>query len=65
MNPHCREFVAALSDCGVQILVRTNLTILLEPGYQDLPEFFRHHSVELIASLPCLTQDGSGRGSEK
>jgi radical SAM/Cys-rich protein len=38
-------------------MVRTNLTILLEDGYQELPQFFRRHGVELVASLPCYTEE--------
>jgi MoaA/NifB/PqqE/SkfB family radical SAM enzyme len=40
MNPHFRRFVSAACDAGHEVMVRTNLTILLEPGYTDLPEFF-------------------------
>src|SRR5467141_2453496 len=36
---------------------RCNLTILLDPGYQDLPEFLARHKVEIIASMPCYTPD--------
>ena len=34
---------------------RCNLTILLEPGYEDLPEFLVAHQVEIIASMPCYS----------
>ncbi len=53
MNPHFRELVQAARRSGLTVLVRTNLTILLEAGYTDLPEFFRQQGVRLIASLPC------------
>src|SRR6266403_1743345 len=36
---------------------RCNLTILLDPGYQDLPEFLARHKVEIIASMPCYTAE--------
>src|SRR5437667_2165426 len=39
------------------VIDRCNLTILLEPGYEDLPEFLAGHSVEIIASMPCYTPD--------
>jgi len=57
MNPHFRPFVEALRQEDIEVLVRTNLTILLEPGYEDLPEFFRRHRVELAASLPCYLEE--------
>lgn len=38
-----------------KIIDRCNLTILLEPGYEDLAEFFAGNEVEIIASMPCYT----------
>jgi radical SAM/Cys-rich protein len=61
MNPHFREFVAAARAQRHAVQVRTNLTILLEPGYEDLPEFFREHRVALVASLPCYTAENVDR----
>jgi len=57
MNPHFRAFVRSLHERGVEVMVRTNLTILLEPGYEDLSEFFKKHQVHLIASLPCYLEE--------
>jgi radical SAM/Cys-rich protein len=56
MNPDFRRFVEALDDMGIPVIVRTNLTILLQPGYEDLPDFFRRHEVHLVASLPCYVE---------
>lgn len=53
MNPSFRRFVEVARTQGHEVLVRTNLTIALVEGYQDLPEFFRRQRVHLIASLPC------------
>ncbi|HEX2101927.1 MAG TPA: arsenosugar biosynthesis radical SAM (seleno)protein ArsS [Candidatus Synoicihabitans sp.] len=36
---------------------RCNLTILLEPGNADLPDFLAAHRVEIIASLPCYSAE--------
>ncbi len=66
MHPHFRRFIEALRGKRLPVLVRTNLTILLEVGFENLPEFFREHQVELCASLPCYlkenvdTQRGAG-----
>ncbi len=57
LNPHFRDFVSALHRAGHQVKVRTNLTVLLEPGMEDLPEFFRDHRVQLVASLPCYLEE--------
>ena len=40
-----------------RVIDRCNLTILLEPGYTDLPQFLAGHEVEIIASMPCYTPD--------
>lgn len=65
MNPEFRRFVAAIRDQNREVIVRSNLTILLEPGYEDLPEFFRAKQVQLAASLPCYNEENvdSQRGN--
>ena len=57
LNPHFRRFVERLRSDGFAVQVRTNLTVLLEPGMQDLPEFFSSHGVQLVASMPCYTEE--------
>ncbi len=53
MNPGFRWFVEELSALGCHIIVRCNLTIILaNPKYNDLPEFFKKHNVEVVSSLP-------------
>ncbi len=53
MNPNFRWFVEELSKLGKQIIVRCNLTIILaNPKYNDLPEFFKKHRVNVVSSLP-------------
>src|SRR6266446_1363617 len=39
------------------IIDRCNLTILLEPGYEDLGEFLATNKVEIIASMPCYSAE--------
>lgn len=56
MNPNFRWFVEELSKLGKQIIVRCNLTIILaNPKYNDLPEFFKKHQVNVVSSLPYFT----------
>lgn len=57
MNPNFKPFVEALTSRGYHILDRLNLTILLEPGYEDMIPFFVKHNIELVASLPCYLED--------
>jgi radical SAM/Cys-rich protein len=42
-------------DRSRHIIDRCNLTVLLEPGHEDLPAFLARHEVEIIASLPCYS----------
>jgi radical SAM/Cys-rich protein len=51
--PEFRRLAVAARDAGAHVTVRTNLTVFFEPGHGDLPEFFRDHGIEAIASLPC------------
>jgi len=62
MNPHFRWLVETLSPMGVHLMVRCNLTIILaNKKYHDLPEFYRKHRMEVIASLPFYTSDRTDR----
>jgi radical SAM/Cys-rich protein len=69
MHPHFRQFVVAARAMGKHVIARTNLTILLERGYEDLPQFFKQRKVHLIASLPCYLENNvdkqRGRGVYK
>jgi radical SAM/Cys-rich protein len=57
MNPHFRDLVRAARARGVTVIDRCNLTILLEDGYQDLPEFLAEQGVQIVASLPCYLEE--------
>jgi len=57
MCPGFKDYVRRFSALGCAVIVRSNLTILLEPGYEDFIDFFAEHQVHVIASLPCYTED--------
>jgi len=57
LNPHFRRFVKILSQEGHRVQVRTNLTVLLDHGMEEMPAFFREHQVQLVASLPCYLEE--------
>jgi radical SAM/Cys-rich protein len=38
---------------GKEVIVRTNLTIYFQKGYEYLPEYCANHQVRIVASLPC------------
>lgn len=61
LNPQFRRLVAAARGLGVQVMDRCNLTILLEPGHEDLAAFLAAHEVEIVASLPCYAADNVDR----
>ncbi|MDT5268012.1 MAG: hypothetical protein QOH49_198 [Acidobacteriota bacterium] len=52
LNPSFRRLVSESRLSGSRVLVRHNLTVMFEPGQEDLPEFFRAHGVEVVSSLP-------------
>ena len=55
MHEHYRWFVEQVCELDLNIITRTNLTILMDDGFADLPGFFASHKVEVVASLPCYT----------
>ena len=57
LNPHFRELVVRARELGVHVIDRCNLTILEEPGQEDLAAFLAAHRVEITASLPCYTEE--------
>ena len=52
LNPHFRYLVDQCVQRGKQVIDRCNLTVLLLPGMQDLPEWLAERGVEVVCSLP-------------
>jgi radical SAM/Cys-rich protein len=61
LHPGFREAVSAARALGVRVIDRCNLTILFEPGQEDLAAFLAAERVEIVASLPCYTADNVDR----
>jgi radical SAM/Cys-rich protein len=57
LNPHFRYLVREARALGVHVIDRCNLTVLLEPGQEDLGDFLAEQQVEICASLPCYVQE--------
>lgn len=57
LNPHFRPLVARARALGAKVIDRCNLTVLEEPGQEDLAAFLAASQVEVIASLPCYTEE--------
>lgn len=62
MNPHFRWLVRELHARRKHIMVRCNLTIVVaNPKFNDLPEFYKQHNVEVTGSLPFYRADRTDR----
>ena len=57
LNPHFRRLVREARKLGVRVMDRCNLTILEQPGQEDLAEFLASERVEVVASMPCYLRD--------
>ncbi|RQW88482.1 MAG: radical SAM/Cys-rich domain protein [Geobacter sp.] len=57
INPQFRylvEAAEALSPCRI---VRSNLTVVTEPGMEWLADFYRQHRLVVFGSLPCYSAE--------
>ena len=50
-----KALVRAARAQGVRVIDRCNLTVLFEPGQEDLAEFLAEQGVEVVASMPCYS----------
>ena len=57
LNPNFRALVRGARALGARVIDRCNLTVLAEPGQEDLAEFLAAEGVAVVASLPCYTPD--------
>jgi radical SAM/Cys-rich protein len=55
LNPSFRRLVTAARQSAREVIDRCNLTVLFEPGQEDLPDFLAENRVHVIASLPCYS----------
>jgi radical SAM/Cys-rich protein len=53
MNFGFKPILEAARQQRKQVIVRSNLTIYFEPGFEDLPEYCAQNQVRIVASLPC------------
>ena len=61
LNRHFRRLVIAARARGLRVIDRCNLTILEEPGHEDLAAFLAARGVEVVASLPCYQEENVDR----
>ena len=56
LHPGFRSLVQQVRAQGVAVIDRCNLTILSEPGQEDLALFLAQQQVKVVASLPCYLE---------
>jgi radical SAM/Cys-rich protein len=61
LHPLFRDLVVRARELGVHVMDRCNLTIMEQPGQDDLGDFLAQHAVEVVASLPCYLEDNVDR----
>ena len=59
LHPEFRRLVVESRALGAHVIDRCNLTILLVPGFDDLPGFLAENRVEIVASLPCYLAENT------
>ncbi len=57
LNAHFRYLVRKARALGVRVIDRCNLTVLFEPGQEDLAGFMAEQGVVITASLPCYLEE--------
>ena len=61
MNPNFRYLIEHTEGLASRRLLRSNLAIMAETGWEWLPEFCRTHELIVIGSLPCYLEDNVDR----
>ena len=57
LNASFRDLVRGARQLGAAVIDRCNLTVLFEPGQEDLARFLAAEEVAIVASLPCYTEE--------
>ncbi len=65
LHPDFRYLVSAAKALGVAVTDRCNLTILNEPGMEEMADFLASKGIEIVASMPCYLEENidAQRGS--
>ncbi len=57
LHPKFKQLVKEVRSLNVEVIDRCNLTILTEPGHENLACFLASNKVQITASLPCYLED--------
>lgn len=61
LHPQFRDLIVKVRALDVNVIDRCNLTILNEPGQDDLAKFLAEQQVDIVASLPCYQKENVDR----
>jgi len=61
LHPQFRSLVVRARALGAEVIDRCNLTVLEEPGQEDLAAFLASERVRIVASLPCYLEENVDR----
>ena len=61
LNPHFTYCIEKAKPHAKTIMVRSNLTVILEKKMGYLPEFYKKNGIKLVCSLPCYTKENVDR----
>jgi radical SAM/Cys-rich protein len=61
MNPDFRYLIDQTKGLAPRRMLRSNLAIMAEQGWEWLPEFCREHELTVIGSLPCYLEENVDR----
>lgn len=50
-----RQFAKGFIERGIAVTCRCNITVLYEPGQEDLADWYAGHGIRLVCSLPCYS----------
>ena len=57
IHPKFKQLVREVRSLNVEVMDRCNLTILTEPGFENLAGFLASNKVQITASLPCYLEE--------
>ena len=57
MNPDFRYLIEQTEGLSPRRMLRSNLAIMAEQGWEWLPEFCRSHELTIVGSLPCYLEE--------
>jgi len=61
MNPNFRHLIELTDGLAQRRMLRSNLAIMAEQGWEWLPDFCRGHGLTIIGSLPCYLEENVDR----